>query len=86
MALSLSQESRESTKIRTVVSELGKLKEKMEATSVMEKAVIVSQWTSMLEIIKSHVIKMGMKCSEINGETNIFFYYYSKLDIVFFLL
>jgi SNF2 family DNA or RNA helicase len=33
----------------------------------MEKAVIVSQWTSMLDIMKSHVEKIGMKCSAING-------------------
>ena len=33
----------------------------------MDKAVIVSQWTSMLDIVKSHVVAMGMKCVEING-------------------
>ena len=33
----------------------------------MEKAVIVSQWTSMLEIVKTHVERLGLKCSAING-------------------
>ena len=33
----------------------------------MEKAVIVSQWTSMLDIVKVHVQRLGLKCSAING-------------------
>ena len=33
----------------------------------MEKAVIVSQWTSMLDIVKGHVEKIGLRCSAING-------------------
>ena len=33
-----------------------------------EKAVVVSQWTSMLDIVAVHLKTMGMRCAEINGE------------------
>ncbi len=39
---------RESSKIAKVVEELEELKRRQEETGVMEKAVVVSQWTSML--------------------------------------
>ena len=57
------QTSRESSKITTVVAELNKLYTKYRETKVMEKAVIVSQWTSMLEIIKSHIESIGIRTS-----------------------
>lgn len=65
------REHRESSKIEKVVTELKKLKAKHRETGIMEKAVIVSQWTSMLEIIKSHVDKVGMKCTAINGKVPV---------------
>ena len=34
----------------------------------MEKVVVVSQWTSMLNIVKKHLQKLGLKFSEINGQ------------------
>ena len=34
----------------------------------MEKVVVVSQWTSMLNIVKKHLQKIDMKFAEINGE------------------
>merc|ERR1711915_611466 len=48
-----------SSKINMVVDELLKLKEKKKNEGITEKAVIVSQWTSMLGIIKAHVMKLG---------------------------
>jgi len=60
-----------SSKIEMVVEELTRLKEKKVNEGITEKAVIVSQWTSMLGIIKSHVSKIGMKCAEINGQVPV---------------
>ena len=60
-----------STKINMVVDELNILKEKKATEGVVEKVVIVSQWTSMLGIIKAHVTKLGMKCAEINGQVAV---------------
>ena len=59
---------RTSSKIDTVVEELLELKRKGKETGVVEKTVIVSQWTSMLQIVKVHVEAMGMSCTEINGQ------------------
>ena len=51
-----------------VVEELRKIREKNESSGTLEKAVVVSQWTSMLEIVRLHVEKqVGLKCAEING-------------------
>ena len=33
----------------------------------LEKVVVVSQWTSMLNIVKKHLQKINMKFAEING-------------------
>merc|ERR1711994_969483 len=52
------QEDKASSKIKTVVEEIEKLKE-------LHKAVIVSQWTSMLEVVKIHVKNLGLKIAEI---------------------
>merc|ERR1712223_1124281 len=62
------KERKASSKIGTVLEKLSELKEKHDETGVMEKAVIVSQWTSMLNIIKSHVQQLGFKVCEINGQ------------------
>ena len=62
------KERKASSKIETVLEKLSELKEKHDETGVMEKAVIVSQWTSMLNIIKSHVQQLGFKVCEINGQ------------------
>lgn len=61
------QESAASSKIRTVVKELRKLKERGED----EKAVVVSQWTAMLKIIKVHLKDEGLSFTEITGQVNI---------------
>lgn len=61
------KQDRESSKIIRVVEELSKLKERHEKTGIMEKAVIVSQWTSMLEIVKDHIESIGLRTCEING-------------------
>ena len=60
-----------STKINMVVEELNILREKKRTEGIVEKVVIVSQWTSMLGIIKAHVSKIGMKCAEINGQVPV---------------
>merc|ERR1712059_1130 len=62
---------RRSSKIKTVVEELKVLRTKKMEQGVVEKAVVVSQWKSMLDILKIHITKLGMKCSEINGQVNV---------------
>merc|ERR1712018_797172 len=47
------------------------MRKKRNETGVTEKAVIVSQWTSMLLIIKNHVKNLGFKVSEINGQVPV---------------
>lgn len=69
--LVLFQEKRASSKIEKVMEELTKLKASNEQSGVMEKAVIVSQWTSMLDIVKKHVQGLGMRCVAINGMTTM---------------
>ncbi len=61
------KEKRASSKINTVIEKLIELKKKQRDTGVMEKAVVVSQWTSMLNIVKVHVKEVGLKVAEING-------------------
>ena len=65
------KEHKSSSKIETVLEKLSELKAKHDETGVMEKAVIVSQWTSMLNIIKSHIKKLGFKVCEINGQIQV---------------
>merc|ERR1719323_306075 len=60
-----------SSKINTVVEELKLLQEKKIKEGVVEKAVIVSQWTSMLNILKVHLKALGIKCAEINGQVQV---------------
>jgi len=60
-----------SSKISTVVEELQKLKDKGIEEGIIEKAVVVSQWTSMLNIVKYHVKEQGLKFAEITGQVNI---------------
>ena len=64
-------EARSSSKIDTVVEELKKLAMKKKTGGGIEKAVIVSQWTSMLNIIKLHIKRIGMECAEINGQVQV---------------
>ena len=61
------KEAEASSKINTVLGKLKELKKKQEETGIMEKAVVVSQWTSMLNIIRGHVKQLGFKVAEING-------------------
>ena len=60
-----------STKIRVVLDELQKLVVKRQEEGVVEKAIIVSQWTSMLEIVKQHMKPMGIKVCEITGKVAV---------------
>ena len=64
------QEDEPSSKIKTVVEELEKLKElyKSDKSKNFEKAIIVSQWTSMLDVVKVHVKNLGLRIAEINGK------------------
>ena len=64
------QEKEPSSKIKTVVEELEKLKEMYlrDKPKYFEKAIIVSQWTSMLDVVKVHVKNLGLKIAEINGK------------------
>ena len=69
-----------------LVEELRSLKEK----SAYEKAVVVSQWTSMLEIVAVHLKSLSMNCAEINGEMMLNLYDYHResklMRKLFFLL
>ena len=60
-----------SSKIKMVVEELKELKKKKVEEGVVEKAVIVSQWTSMLHIVKTQLTNLGIKCAEINGQVAV---------------
>merc|ERR1719319_2047932 len=71
MANPVFENKRISSKIETVVEELRELKRKGRETGFIEKTVIVSQWTSMLHIIKVHVEAIGMRCVEINGQVAV---------------
>ena len=64
-------EKRPSSKIETVIEALEELRAKRNETGVLDKTVIVSQWTSMLHIIRNHVKKLGFKVAEINGQVPV---------------
>ena len=53
------KERRPSSKIHIVLEKLLELRKKKDETGNMEKAVVVSQWTSMLIIMKKHIEEMG---------------------------
>jgi len=61
-----------SSKITTLVKELEAIQNRQEEAGGgrehMEKVVVVSQWTSMLNIVKKHLQKIDMKFAEINGQ------------------
>ena len=59
---------KESTKIKIIVEEIGRLVQKKEEENVIEKVVVVSQWTSMLDVIKEHLSKLHIKHVEISGK------------------
>lgn len=65
------ENKRISSKINTVIEELKELKIKGKETGFIEKTVIVSQWTSMLYIVKVHVEAIGLRCAEINGHVAV---------------
>ena len=74
------KERNASSKIQTVIEKLNDVRNNYKETGVMEKAVIVSQWTSMLNVLKIHVKEMGFKVCEINGQIPV-----SKTDEIFSL-
>ena len=59
-----------SSKIKTVIKELQRLKmlHEKDKTIPFEKAIVVSQWTSMLDVVKVHIENIGLKIAEINGK------------------
>jgi len=60
-----------SSKIITIMAEIRKLKTKAEDGGAREKAVVVSQWTSMLNIFKSHLSEENIEFAEITGQVKI---------------
>ena len=60
--------NKESTKIQIIVEEISRLVKKKEEEGVMEKVILVSQWTSMLDVIKGHLSKLRIKFVEISGK------------------
>ena len=67
MANPIFDTARSSTKVDIIVAEVRKLVEKKQEGGVVEKAIIVSQWTSMLAVLKQHLGKLGINFAEING-------------------
>ncbi|XP_054643209.1 transcription termination factor 2 isoform X2 [Dunckerocampus dactyliophorus] len=65
-ASQLFEEDGRSTKISAVVSELEAIRRK----SDNQKSVIVSQWTSMLDIVAVHLRQMGLRYAVIDGTVN----------------
>lgn len=47
-----------------IVEELCRLRDK----GTREKSVIVSQWTSMLEVVEKHLDSVGIRCLTISGQ------------------
>ncbi|KAM7406898.1 hypothetical protein PAMA_002881 [Pampus argenteus] len=62
----LFENSSESTKISAIVSELKAIRQKSDD----QKSVIVSQWTSMLNIVAVHLRRMGLRYAVIDGTVN----------------
>ncbi|XP_074550958.1 transcription termination factor 2 [Halichoeres trimaculatus] len=62
----LFEETKESSKISAIVSELKAIRQKR----ADQKSVIVSQWTSMLRIVAVHLQQMGLKYGVIDGTVN----------------
>ncbi|XP_017285609.1 transcription termination factor 2 isoform X2 [Kryptolebias marmoratus] len=62
----LFEESSKSTKISAITSELMVIREKNDN----QKSVIVSQWTSMLNIVAVHLRQMGVRYGVIDGTVN----------------
>ncbi|KAL7865734.1 hypothetical protein SRHO_G00109810 [Serrasalmus rhombeus] len=60
----LFEKSRESTKISAILTELQEIRKKN------QKSVIVSQWTSMLDIVAVHLKKMDLHFGVIDGTVN----------------
>ncbi|KAM9805204.1 transcription termination factor 2 [Neosynchiropus ocellatus] len=56
----------QSTKVSAILSEL----QAIQSRGTSEKSVIVSQWTSMLQIIAVHLVQMGLKYAVIDGTVN----------------
>ncbi|KAJ8283113.1 hypothetical protein COCON_G00056320 [Conger conger] len=62
----LFQDTRESTKIAAVLTELKAIAQGSDA----QKSVIVSQWTSMLRIVGVHLDRLGLRFATIDGTVN----------------
>ncbi|XP_071522203.1 uncharacterized protein [Panulirus ornatus] len=58
------QTMKKSSKVRQLIKELKRIRN----LETREKSVVVSQWTSMLEIIRSHLERAGIKCHCISGQ------------------
>ncbi|XP_066962822.1 transcription termination factor 2-like [Macrobrachium rosenbergii] len=61
------QRSSQSSKIESVIEELQKIRQE----GTREKSVIVSQWTSMLEVVKEHLREVGIRCHTISGQVQV---------------
>nr|XP_057938990.1 transcription termination factor 2 [Doryrhamphus excisus] len=62
----LFEDGNRSTKISAIVAELEAIRRKSDD----QKSVIVSQWTSMLDIVAVHLQQMGLRCATIDGTVN----------------
>jgi len=62
---------RRSSKTETVLAELEVLQRKRAEKGIIEKAVVVSQWKSMLDVLKFHIQEIGLRCTEIHGQVAV---------------
>ncbi|XP_033866726.3 transcription termination factor 2 [Acipenser ruthenus] len=62
----LFDDTRESTKISAILAELKEIK----SGPIIQKSVIVSQWTSMLRVVAVHLDRIGLRCATIDGSVN----------------
>ncbi|XP_042206381.1 transcription termination factor 2-like isoform X2 [Homarus americanus] len=58
------QTTRQSSKIERLIEEIKKIRR----LETKEKSVIVSQWTSVLDIVHMHLREVGIKCHTISGK------------------
>ena len=67
------KERNASSKIQTVIEKLNEVRDNYTETGVMEKAVIVSQWTSMLNVLKIRASDMLTICLFLCKALDVFF-------------
>ncbi|XP_068221876.1 transcription termination factor 2-like [Palaemon carinicauda] len=58
------QRTMRSSKIVSIIEEIQKIR----SQGTREKSVVVSQWTTMLEVVREHLREVGIRCHTISGQ------------------